>query len=235
MKRQRRPEVEAELREAIRLSPSQWVDAAHRLRAETIGALAREAKVQGRPEIFGSLILQHLHRRAIPIAAHNARGLSSPEAQEVVEKTLHLITESLLCPTQDIHYIEISFGSFVKRKAINFARDARRRGAGTENVLLSEEEDPRLGIDPQELERERWELFRTIDVRLALDKTLPKFSDEMRSAFNYWYFDGLPIETNDPEVLSISKLARRDKRTIYLWFRKIFNELRQELGEQDER
>lgn len=235
MKRERRPEVEAELGDAIGLSPAQWVHAAPRLHAETIAALARKAKARDLPAIFGSLVLQHLHRRAIPIAAHNARGLSPQDTQEVIEKTLHLITESVLRPESEIHYLEISFGSFVKRKTINFARDARRRGAGVENLSLSEEEAPDLGRDPQELQREKRELFRNIDVRLALEKVLPMFSDEMRAAFNYWYFEDLPIEAKDPEALSISKLAARDKRTVYLWLRKIFNELRQQLGEQDER
>lgn len=234
MKRERRPEVEAELGDAMRLSPAQWAHVAPRLRAETIAALARKAKARDLPAIFGSLVLQHLHRRAIPIAAHNARGLSPQDTQEVVEKTLHLITESLLNPDSEVHYLEISFGSFVKRKAINFARDARRRGAGAEHLSLSDEESTTMGRDPQELEREKRELFRQIDVRLALERVWPMFSDEMRAAFHYWYFDDLPIEAKDPEALSISKLAARDKRTVYLWLRKMFNELKKQLGEQDE-
>lgn len=228
----RRPEVEEDLELARRQAVAAWPALASSLRPETIATLARCALAEGNGKVCSELVLEHLHLRAVGIAINNSKGLAQVESQEVVEKVLHLITETVLTTKEPIHYLEVSFGSFVKRKTLNFARDARRRGAAAETLELNDSEVREPILDTNAAEADLKKAFLQSDIRLALGKVLPRFPEPVQAAFRYWFEDDLPIETVDPAEISIARLLGRDKRTVYLWLRKVFDGVKKEIGEE---
>lgn len=232
--RARRPEVEAELQSAQLEAIERWPALAGSLRAETVASLTRIALGQGNSKVCAELVLKHLHRRAAGIAVNNSRGLAPQESQEIVEKVLHLITETLLSTKEPIHYMEISFGSFVKRKTFNFTRDARRRDAGAEMLPIDDSKHLDPTFDKEQSEGALRSAFRSMEIRLTIERVLSRFPDTVRAAFHYWYVEDLPIEATDPVTMSIAKLTGRDKRTIYLWLRRIFDAMKEEIGERND-
>lgn len=230
MTRTRRPEVQAEVDVALTQSTAQWLSSAATLKTETLVFLSRILIQRGEDTAFGKLVLDHIHKRAAGIASRNCRGLSETDTQEVIEKVLYLITDELLSPaSSSLHYLEISFGSFVKRKTLNFARDARRRSSRTDS-LDDERQSLQPAGDSQQFEREKREFSARMEIKMALGKVLPRMKDEIRVAFEYWYFHDMPIETKKPGQLSIEKLVARDKRTVYSWLKKVFEAIEAELG-----
>ena len=229
--RSRRPTVQAEIDLVLAQPPTQWLEAAPRLKAETLASLARELLVRGEDRILGSLVVDHIDKRATPIAARNCRGLSPDNTQEVIESLHALIHRELLYPKADgIHYMEISFGSFVKRKTLNLARDARKRCAHIVS-LDDQTADATRPMDPQEFERQKREFSRRQYLKIAIDRVLPSMPKEIRVAFEFWFYHDIPIETKKPGAQSIERLVARDKRTVHLWLRKVFAALATELGE----
>lgn len=230
MNRTRRPEVQAEIDFALTQPMELWLSSAATLKTETLVFLARALIQRGEDRAFGELVLNHIHKRATGIASRNCRGLSETDTQEIIEKVLNLITDEFLSPAAGLlHYLEISFGSFVKRKTLNFVRDARRRSVRTYS-LDDESKDLEPAGDPQQIEIEKREFLTRIEIKMALDKVLPRMKDEIRVAFEYWYYHDLPIETKKPGELSIEKLVARDKRTVYNWLKRVFDALKAEIG-----
>jgi hypothetical protein len=228
--RSRRPEVQAEIDLTLTQPQTQWLDAATGLKTETLARLAREFRDRGENVLLGKLMVD-IHKRALPIALRNCRGLSPANTQDVIDKVLHLVNLEFLWQKSDaIPYLEISFGSYVKRKTLNASRDARKR-CSTIVSLDDETVDSMPPLDPQEFERKRREYARRLDVRRALDKVLPRMKPEIRVAFEYWYHHDVPIETKKPGAISIEKLVARNKRTVYNWLNTVFAALRAELGE----
>lgn len=231
MTRSRRPEVQAEIDLVLTRSPAQWLVDAGQLKAETLVYLARELLAKGEDRLMGKLVLDHIYKRVTPIAAGNCHGLSEAQTEEVIEKVLYLVNRELLWPKElvPLPYLEISFGHFVKRKTLNKARDARRQ---PNTVSLDEESvDHVPPIDPQEFERTKRELSMRLDIKMAIEKVLPRMKEEIRVAFEYWYYHDIPIQAKRPGEKSIEKLVARDKRTVHNWLKKVFAALEAELGE----
>ncbi len=227
----RRPEVVVELSAAGDVPVDDWVDQAHQWKKETLCTLARRLLAWGYDDLFQQLVDQQIYPRAIKIANSKCMGLAEIDAQEVVDRTLHAINEDLIhADLSRLRYCEISFGHFVSRRALTAA--ARLRKLRAKEVVVGEDLDEVPISNAQAMLEMKRAMELSENLRMALQKVLPTLKDEQRVAFEYWYSDGYPIESSDPDVISIEKLVHRNKRTVHYWFEKIFAALKAEIGER---
>jgi hypothetical protein len=226
-----RPEVTQELAAARALSPAEWIAHAASWRAETVCSLARQLLFMGADTMFHELITSRIHPEAKGIAANQCKGLSPVDAEQVIEHAIGEVNRALLSKDmQKVHYVEVSFGQFVSRKAITASAQARR--LSSISTPFEEDAEHLVKLDPQVVERMRREFDQKEEIARAIRTALPRFKPIQRAAFDYWFYDDMPIEALNPNDVCIARMVKRDKRTVYLWFAKIFEELKKELGEQ---
>jgi hypothetical protein len=237
----RHADVEAEIAEALGTDPATWTPKT--LKSETLVHLVRWVWPNNDGELIGKIIGE-LGRRLGRIVKDVASGLSESEAGElaadVAGKVNCLIFASV--PSRQSEFLEVSFRSCVKRHSLKERAKVDERkahvlaetslgsaqsfgedGGGIIASLADDEPSPEDLAMKAELERLNPE--RVQNVLAAIANPLH------REAVILHFLKDWPIESNDPQLPTLSTHFGKSGRQIQNWIKTAKKEVRTALGD----
>lgn len=133
-------------------------------------------------------------------------------------------TVALLAALSDIDsdradYAQVRFGDYAMTLTNDKMKPVVRRWEQKADLFSELEGEPGED-DLKVLEALLVSNDRPADVRLVAREAIRRLPDPIRTAAILHFAEGVPIESNDPEIITISKIFKKDPRTIRNWFAK---------------
>ncbi len=230
--RLRAPEVEEQIEACRALNHRRVAERAripHHKRAgflknEVLVHLIREYRSRGEGTIEGELTQVLVRRCARPVG-RKLMGLGSLQAEEAYEEVIGRLFEMILDPEKKdrANRLERYFGLVLKSLAAE-AYDSRVRRK-TEPLDLTGQGDERHGSDDFRQARDERELS-PVD-RALMSDALSVLEEPTRTAFVMRHYEGVPIESSDPEQPTVCKYFGVSGRQVRRWLKEAEEVLRE--------
>ena len=192
--------------------------------------------------MVGRLAKALLERCAMPINSR-LHSLAANEKQDAYQDTIEgLFKEILDIESDQGDYFQVRFGDALKKLSISTFRKYSTRVNNEAQLLvpLSALHGHELEGGEQEQERENEPQAHTVvqdqdlslEQRILMQEGLGVLPEPYRTAFILRYYNNWPIESDDPDVPTISKIFDKDPRTMRNWLNNSKRALEQWRGEK---
>ncbi len=244
--------VEEQIISCITLSDNDIIARASITNKETVGYLQEEALVylirysvqQQRQELYNALS-ETLLTRCQEQVDFRLHSLDPDLAEDAYGEIMRILYTEILGMEGQADFLQVRFWTALDRIAIDiFRRYSRRRAkdqanlqpgsfSSREKTEESEEdwEDQLADMDhfiPGEI---RWS---SVELETLVEEALQALGEPLRTVFVLYHFEDWPIESKDPDELTLSKLYSVTPRTINNWLRKAESKLKTWRGDQHE-
>lgn len=222
-------EVEAEIRQALGHSRECWLELAERLRPETAVHLARHLKDPAESELLGRLLECAVFRRALPFIKANSKGLTPVDQGDIVRDVYARLVETVLDGTPDTpDFLEARFGLKIKQWTIDSVRSLLRRSGHLvplEERHQADREESTWRVEQEEARAAEFGERLTI----VTGRILGSFPRRVQQAFVQHFFEGIVIESDRKDVVTIASLHAVSGRTVRTWFAQVREAVKAEM------
>lgn len=229
----RRPAVEAEIQELTAVSSSELERRASICSRTSPGFVSPEVLVHFvrtvgagmHRERLTELLLQRVYR-LLPRAEEAASLIKTNIRDDVVDHFVDLLLSDRASYDDRLDYYEINFNSAIAKDRKDasdrhWKRDRQMEELGTEEDGAYNAQEEAIGgydpFDPSELDEKVY--------RLRLDEEIDSLPELQRRIVEMWR-QGIPIDSQDPSVVTISKALGKSEKTIRTHRDKAFATLR---------
>lgn len=230
---QRRPVVEAEIHDLTAVSPSELERRASIYSRTSPGFVSPEVLVHFvrnvgagmHRERLTELLLQRVYR-LLPRAEGAASLIKTNIRDDVVDHFVDLLLSDRASYDDRLDYYEINFNSAIAKDRKDasdrhWKRDSQSEELGTDEDGAYNALDEAIGgydpFDPRELDEKFY--------RLRLDEEIDSLPELQRRIVEMWRQE-IPIDSQDPSVVTISKALGKSEKTIRTHRDKAFATLR---------
>lgn len=233
-------DIEAQILETIATDPQNWSPEA--LESETLVHLIRWQIERGDERAIGPMF-DCLGRRIAEIVADFARGFDSGTTTAIADEIAMNIVELVFAkaPSRKSEFLEVAFKRAVKQRTINKVKSLKKHGVRviSETTLIPKDSttsgdgivesfaDDAPGPEQLALLAEAARLEPEL-----IRKAYAAIKDERHREAIILHFQRWPIESDDPQIKTLSTHFDISGRQIRTWLKTAMQEMRTALGEQ---
>ena len=228
----RPPEVDAEIAVALATPATEWQANAGSWKPETLVHLTKHLKRPEDSHLLGTLLQDFVFPAAFAIVMSNSRGLRDADRDDVVRSIYERILKTVMNGSPALpDFLEARFGLKVKQWTIDVVRAKVRE---PETVVYADEHQKAHELGAWE-DEQRHELVRAFEGRLKnlVAKVLATCPRWVQQAFVQHVMDGIPIESDNAQTLTVAKIHDKSGRAVRMWFAKIREQVKTELRRDD--
>lgn len=221
--------VAAEIATALAAERSAWLGFAASLRPETLVHLAKHLKDPGDSALLGKLLDGCVFPQALPVILANSMGLNDAERADVVRGVYERILRAVRDGSPAVpDFLEAKFGLKVLQLTIDLVRKRVREKEAT--VALKEHHEKAHELAAwEEAERELREQQFGERLSAATARALETCPRWVQQSFAQHFFDGIPVESDRLEAVTIATLHGKTGRAVRAWFAKIRESVKTEI------